>query len=323
MMNGIVRFVRFILVNKWKFLLTFTLTIWFMVLLFPFNDLNDTVTNQVSKLTNNQVFLQFDKMNFNPFSSTLSFEKVFVETPQISTISTEELSVSPSLAALIARKPGGTIKAQGFLKGDVEINLKPLPKSENGIEKSRIEIAGRNINLKDLRELAGLSLPIKGKLQFNSVGIADLALAEQPDVDLSMIIQNFELPPSSVSLQDMGRINLPEIKLGQVELKGKLAAGKFVIETGKVGTAKDDFSGDIKGDMGLTFQNMNGQIVPIFGSYNISLDLKTNRAFKERAKFFLSFLDGYKTDTPNGGAAYKFKVSAAAAGMPPQFTPLR
>jgi type II secretion system protein N len=323
MMNGIVRFVRFIIEHKWKILLTLTLTIWFLVLLFPFNDLNDTVTNQVSKLTNNRVFIQFDKMSFNPFSTTLSFEKVFVETPQISTLSTDKLSVSPSITALMTKKPGGTLIAQGFLKGDVEIHLKPMPKTDSGVEKSKIEISGQNISLKDLREFAGLELPIKGKLQFNSTAIADLALTEQPEVDVSMTIQNFELPPSSISLQDMGRMNLPEIKLGVVELKGKLAAGKFLIETGKVGTTKDEFYGDIKGDLGLTLQNMNGQVVPIFGSYSISLDMKANRGFRERAKFFLSFLDGYKAELPNGGAAFKFKVQASAAGMPPQFTPLR
>ncbi len=323
MMNGIVRFVRFLLAHKWKILLTCTLTIWFLVLLFPFNDLNDTVTAQVSRLTNNRIFVQFDKLSLNPLSTTITLDKVFVETPQLSTLTAETVSVSPSLSALISQKPGGTLRAEGFLKGDVEIHLKPLSGSDNGVEKSKIDMAGKNINLKDLRELAGLSLPIKGKLQFNSQAVADLTFTEQPEVDLSMTIQNFELPPSSVSLQEMGRINLPEIKLGIVELKGKLAAGKFLIETGKIGNTKDEFHGDIKGDLGLTFQNLNGQIVPIFGAYNISLDLKANSAFKERAKFFLGFLDGYKADLPGGAATYKFKMQAAAAGLTPQFTPLR
>ncbi|MBC7419500.1 MAG: type II secretion system protein GspN [Bdellovibrio sp.] len=323
MMNGIVRFFRFLLKHKWKILLTCTLTVWFLVLLFPFNDLNDTVSAQVSRLTNNRVFIQFDKLSLNPFSTSLTLNKVFVETPQISTLTADSISVSPSLSALISQKPGGTLKAEGFLKGDVEIHLKPVPKSESGIEKSKIDFAGKNINLKDLREMAGLSLPIKGKLQINSQAIADLTFAEQPEVDLSMIIQNFELPPSSIALNDLGRMNLPEIKLGMIELKGKLASGKFIIETGKIGTAKDEFFGDIKGDLGMTFQNMNGQVIPIFGAYNISLDMKATRGFKERAKFFLGFLDGYKSELPGGGATYKFKIQAAAAGMTPQFTPLR
>ncbi len=323
MMNGIVLFFRFIIKHKWKILLTCTMTIWFLVLLFPFNDLNDTISAQVSKLTNNRIFIQFDKLSLNPFSSSLSLDKVFVETPTLATLTAEKLSVSPSLSALISRKPGGTLAAEGFLKGDVQIQLSPMPKGASAIEKSKIDASGKNINLKDLRELVSLGLPLKGQLQFNSQAVADLTFVEQPEVDLAVTIQNFELPPASVSLADMGRINLPEIKLGMIELKGKLIGGKFSIETGKIGTSKDQFYGDIKGDLGITFQNLNGQVVPLFGAYSISLDLKANAAFKERAKFFLGFLDGYKSELAGGSTAYKFKVQAAAAGMAPQFTPLR
>ena len=105
-------------------------------------------------------------------------------------------------------------------------------------------------------------------------------------------------------------------------LKGRLAAGKFVIESGKLGNPTDELHGDIKGDLGLTFQNRGGQIVPLLGGYNIDLNLSATPAFKERAKFFLGFLDGYKTELPNG-TVYKFKIQAASAGMSPQFTPLR
>ena len=117
-------------------------------------------------------------------------------------------------------------------------------------------------------------------------------------------------------------MNLPEIKLALIELKGKLANGKFTIESGKIGSNKDEFYGDVKGDLGLTIQKLGGQIVPVIGAYNISLDMKANSAFKERAKFFLSFLDGYKKDLPDG-TQYKFKIQATAAGMPPQFTQLQ
>lgn len=323
MMNGIVLFFRFILKHKWKISLTLTMTIWFLVFLFPFNDLNDLVSMQISKLTNNKVFVQFDRMSLNPFTTELALEKVFIETPQISTLTTDELSFSPSVSALIAKKAGGTLSAHGFLKGDLEIHISPAPQStESKVEKSKINVTASNLNLKDLRELVGLSLPIKGQLNLASQSLVDLAFTEQPDGDLAITINKFELPPSALALQDMGRVNLPEIKLGLIELKGKLNTGKFLIESGKIGTSKDDLYGDVKGDIGITFQNYAGQIVPVVDSYSLSLSLKANAAFKERAKFFLSFLDGYKSESV-GGTEYKFKVHASAVGMPPQFSPLR
>jgi type II secretion system protein N len=327
MMNGIVLFFRFIKSHFGKILLTVLLTVIFLFALFPFSDLNDLISTQVSKLTQNKIFLQFDHMILNPFNASISFEKVFVEAPQISTLTTDELSLTPSLTALIASKPGGTIRARGFLKGDLEVHLVPAPhEADSGgkakSDKYKIEAHAENLNLKDLKELLTLSLPITGKLNFNTQAIADISFAEQPEGEITITVNRFELPPSSIFTQASGRWNLPEIKLGQIELKGKLSNGKFVIETGKIGTNKDEFYGDIKGDLGLTFQNFDGQIVPQVGAYDISLEMKASNAFREKAKFFLSYLDRYKKDMANG-TQYKFKIQASGAGAPPQFTPLQ
>lgn len=329
MMNGIVLFFRFLKNNFGKFVLGIFLVVFFLYVLFPFSDLNDLVSAQVSKLTHNRVFLQFDDLHFNPLTASVSLDKVYVETPQISNLTVAQLSATPSIASLIKGKPGGHLSAQGFLKGDVKISISPASggsktegSGEGKAEKYNIDLSAQNLSLKEIKDMAGLSLPIKGQLNLSTQAVADITFAEQPEGEISLTINKFELPPSSVSLADMGRVNLPEIKLGQIELKGKLANGKFVIESGKVGTSKDDFYGDIKGDLNITIQNMGGQMVPLIGAYNVSLDLKANAAFKERAKFFLSFLDGYKHDLPDG-AQYKFRIQAQAMGMPPQFMQLQ
>lgn len=330
MMNGIVLFFRFLKNNFGKFVLGFFLVVVFLYALFPFSDLNDLVSAQVSKLTHSRVFLQFDGLHFNPLTASVSMDKVYVETAQISNISINELSATPSIAALIKGKPGGHLSAQGFMKGDVKISIAPGGASGSKTEgtegskgeKYTLDISAQNLSLKEIRDAAGLSLPLKGQLNLSTQAVADISFADQPEGEISLTINKFELPPSSVSLGEMGRVNLPEIKLAQIELKGKLANGKFVIESGKIGTPKDEFYGDVKGDMNVTLQNMGGQIVPMIGAYNISLDLKANSNFKERAKFFLSFLDGYKRDLPDG-AQYKFRIQAQAMGMPPQFQQLQ
>ncbi|MEQ1723709.1 MAG: type II secretion system protein GspN [Pseudobdellovibrio sp.] len=321
MMNGIVIFFRFLIKHKWKIVLTFSMTIAFLVLLFPLSDLNDLISSQVSKLTNNRVFVQFDKMHLNPLTTSISLEKVYVETPQISSLTSEELSLRPSIAALIAKKPGGTISAKGFLKGDLEISIHPTS-SANGVDKSKIDINANNISLNEAREVANISLPIKGQLSLTSQAVADLTMTEQPEVDLNLTIMKFELASTFVPLNDFGQIALPEIKMSKVELKGRLSNGKFTIETGKLGSTQDELYGDIKGDLSVSFQNINGQVTPVIGAYNITLDIKAKPSFKDKAKLFLSFLDGYKVDS-GAVSNYKFKVYAAEMGMPPQFTPMK
>lgn len=322
MMNGIILAFRFIFAHKWKIILTVWFTFIFIFLLFPFNDLNDLISAQISKLTQNKVFVQFEEMHLNPFGPKVSLEKVFVETGAMPPIKSDELSVTPSIGALISKQPEGTVTATGFLNGDVEIHLKSGPKTESGIARSKLEVQAKNISIKEMRELAQVPLALKGSLNVTATALADLTFAEQPEGEINLSIQKFEMPSGSILLADLGRVNLPEIKLANIELKGKLANGRFVIESGKLGSGKDDLVGDIKGDLSLSFQNMNGQITPFVGGYNLDLNLKANTAFKERAKFFLTFLDGYKTDLADG-AQYKFKIQAMSAGMPPQFTPLR
>lgn len=323
MMNAIIYAFRFVFANKWKIILTIWFTVFFAFILFPFSDLNDLISAQISKLTQNKVFVQFEQMHINPIGPTLSLEKLFVESGNMPAITTEEISISPSLSSLISKQPEGSISATGFLKGSVDLHLKSGPKTESGLPRSKMDVQAKNISLKEVRDLAQLPMPLKGNLNITATALADLTFTEQPEADLILTVAQFEMPSSSVNLSDMGRVNLPELKFSNVELKGKLANGKFTIENGKLGNSKNDLYGDIKGEMTLTFQNLNGQVTPFFGGYNLDLNLKASSSFKERAKFFLSFLDGYKSETGDGGAQYKFKIQAMAAGMPPQFTPLR
>lgn len=329
MMNAIVISFRFLFSHKWKLFLTMVLTLFFLLILFPLSDLNDLISAQVSRLTGNKVFLQLDKMNFNPISAAISLEKLYIETPQISSLPTDELKIIPSISALLTKKLGGKITATGFLKGGLEISVAPISSPE-GIDKSKFEIIASNINLNEARSVANFDLPIKGELSLSSQIITDLSLSdqglltmtEQPDLDINMAILKFELASTFIPLQDFGQIAIPEIKFGKVELKGKLSNGKFLIENGKLGTSKDELYGDVKGDVSMTFQNINGQISPVISAYNISLDIKALQSFKDRAKLLLSFLDGYKIDSGEV-SNYKFKIYSSEIGMPPQFTPLR
>lgn len=322
LMDKVINFFRFLLKHKWKIVFTLFCSIFFLIILFPFNDLNELVTGEVAKATQNRVYLQFDEMNLNPFGPTLNLEKVTVETPQTPTLNIDEIKASPSVLSLIQRKVGGEVSVIGFLKGQLRIKASPAGKTETGQDKTKIELTGQKLSLKDIRELASLPVALSGQLVLNTTAITDLTFSEQPEADLNLVIDRFEMPSSSVSLGDMGKINVPEVKLSQVELKGKLNNGKFTIESGRLGNAKDEFFGTIRGSLGLSFINMNGQVVPNFSTYDLNIDLKANSQFKERAKFFLSFLDGYKTEQADG-SQYKFRLQGTAFGGAPQFTPLQ
>lgn len=320
-MNSIIIGLRYILRHKWKILTTFILSFVFLFLLFPFQDLNDFISQKVLQLTQNKVYLQFEDLSINPLTTTLHFKDVQLDTGSIDQLQMSELNATPSIIGLLQKKPAGKVEAKGLLGGNLEISLHPTTSENKEIEKSEIQIYADSISLKQIRQMAQMDLPLQGKLQLQSKLKMDLAFIEQPEGDISATITQFELSSGSVNLSDLGKFVLPEIKLAKVEVKGRLQGGKFIIESGTLGAPKDEFYGTVRGELGLQIQNMGGQIRPIVNTYDLSIDFLAKPSFISKTQFFLSILDKYKKDeAPN--SRYKFKLVSSAPGMPPQFSPL-
>lgn len=315
-MEHVIQFFRMIKRNKGRIFVMILSTFAFLFVLFPFDDLSDLISSQVSKLSNNSVYLQFDRMKMSLFPQPgMKMDNVYIEAVRMPALSTSELVITPSITGLIQQKPFGHVSAKGFLKGDVDVSVSKGPRSDNGVERQKIEMKVKKMSLNDLREIANLPVLLKGQLSLETTALADLSFQEQPDVELTVTINQFELPPSNVNTP-MGPLTLPDLKISSVELKGRLAAGRFVIESGTIGKGTDELSGTIKGNIGLNIANNGGQFSPQVGAYNFDIDLRTKRGFQERAALFLTFIDGFKTPTADG-SQYKFKVSATNPMMPP------
>ena len=149
----------------------------------------------------------------------------------------------------------------------------------------------------------------------------DPAFTEQPEADITLKIDKFELPASNLQTP-MGAVTLPELKLGQISLKGRLSGGRLNITDGIIGREGDEIFGHIKGNLGITITNNNGTLSPLFGGYNLDIDLKVKRSFQDKAALFLSFVDAYKNPLPDGGQ-YRIKISAVNFMMPPSIGALR
>jgi type II secretion system protein N len=310
-------FFKLIFSNKLKLLVVLVSTAVFLFLLFPFDDLSDLVAVQVSKATKNQVYVQFDHMDLDLIPAGLRLKNLSVETNQFPPLRTSEVKISPALSSVIYQKPAGSLTATGFLKGDVEVSLSSAPKSENGNERSKISIEAAKLSLSELRDLLSLPLPLRGSLDVKSNATADLAFREQPDVEVDVKIEKFEVPPSNVNTP-LGPLNLPELKISSLQLKGRLSAGRFQITQAVIGKGSDELSGTVKGGISLQIQNFGGKLIPSSGSYAFDIDLVVKKSLEERAKLFLSFIDAYKS-SDSQGSRYRFKVSASGPESVPNF----
>ncbi len=321
-MSQVKTFLRFLLQHKFKFVVALISALVFGFLLFPLGDLTDLVSSQVSKVTQNQVYLQFDNLRMSLFPSTgVALDRVYLEGQNIPPLKAQELVFTPSISSLISQKPAGTVNAKGFMGGDVEVSLKPGTKSDNGVERQKITLNAKSLSLKDIREMAQLPMMMTGSASVTSSALVDLTFQEQPDMDLTLKIDKLNLPTSNVQTP-MGPLTLPDLKLSSVELKGRWSAGQFLIEEGLIGKDNDEVHGKIKGSIGLQIQNRNGAFIPIIGGYNFEVDLNMRKSFQDKANLFLSFVDQYKTPTAEG-AQYKFKVSATDSQTPPNISAAR
>lgn len=294
----------------------------FVFLLFPFNDLGDFVSSQVARVTGNKLFLQFEELKMSLIPTPgMKFHQVYVEASGFSGVSAQEIKITPSVMGMISQKPYGSVSAQGLFKGDVQIKVKSGSRSDNGVERHKIEVTAQKLSLQDLRDVFRLPVMMKGKLDFDTTSLVDLTFSEQPDVDFTLSISQFELPPANVPTP-MGPITMPDLKLSSVEIKGRLAAGKLIIESGVIGKETDELRGTITGNMDIALTNTGGNIFPVIGGYDFRLDLRAKRNFQERAALFLSFIDNYKTPLPDG-SQYRFRVSAASTMVPPTIGALR
>lgn len=307
--------------SKGKIFVLLLSVVAFTFVLFPFDDLSDLISSQVSKVTNNSVYVSFEKLKMSIFPTPgVKMDQVYIESIRTPALSAQELVITPSISGLIAQKPYGQVSAKGLLKGDVEVEVGKGSRTENGIERHRVEVSAKKVSLHDLRELANLPVLLKGELDLQGTALADLTFQEQPDIEIDLKINKFELPPANVETQ-MGPLTLPDLKLTSIELKGRLAAGRFIIETGTIGRPGDELQGTIKGDIAINIVNRGGGFGHQIGAYNINIDLKAKKSFQDKATF-LVFLDGYKTPTAEG-AQYKLRVSATNPMMPPSISAVR
>lgn len=303
---------------KLHIFVTLASAILFIFVFFPFDDLSDLVTIQVSKLTQNQIYLQFDGLDLNIIPAGIDLQKVYLETPFTPGIQADSLNLTPSIFGLIMQKPSGSISARGIFKGDLDVSISSGSATENGVARQKIIINAAQLNLAEIKSLLNLPYNLKGKANLDSTIQADLNMQEQPEADIVLNIDQFELPNLNVNTP-MGPLLLPDFKFQKIQFKGKLTDGRLNIEEATLGDAKDDLSGKIKGNLIL---NLNNRMTPEFGAYSFELDLSASASFQDKAGLFLSFLDAYKT--PQGPRArYALKVTGQNFMAPPSMSAVR
>lgn len=320
LLEYIIRFFKYLNKHKSKVFVFIVAIFTFTFLLFPFDELGDLVGQQISKATNNQVYLQFQNMDISLLPTpALNLNQVYLETAFAPTLTTQELLIRPSLWGMIRQQPYGTIKSKGFLSGQIETHVNSGTKTESGTERHQIKIQASEMNLNDLKKILSLNFDFSGQADLNAEIQSDFEMKEQPEGDFTLHVKKLDIPTNSINMGG-DILVLPDLVLSDVKIKGRLTGGQLIIEEGQIGNNKDDLYGQIKGNLGL---NMSPTLRPLLSSYSFNVDLTATSKFQNKASLFLMFLDSTKTAAAGGNTKYTFKISAPSFSSPPDIKAVR
>jgi len=286
---------------------------------FPFADLSDMATSKISEATNNQAYVQFSQLGLSAWPFGIKVGNLDLDTRGLGTVVVDELTVSPAIGAVFGT-PSGSLHAKGIFHGNLDVSLKPAGKSETGNERHRLEVSAETLNLSELKDLSQLPISIEGQMSMAGSALFDLALADQPESEFSIQVEKFEIPSQTINTQ-MGPINLPDIKLSSLELKGHMANGTMTIDESRFGHDGDELQGTLKGTMSLPFRPSPGGAQIVMGPYNLALEFTMKSAMENRLSLFLALVNQFKT--PLGDSSrYRFRLTGQNSMAPASFSAL-
>lgn len=289
-------------------------------LFFPYDDLSEVVSSMIAKQTNNQVFLQFDRMGFQivPLPA-LAIENVVVESSFLPPLQASSLSLAPSISGFLSFRPGFTAGINEVWNGDIDVELKTGKKTEQGIASQNIHLEIDKIDLVKANESLDLPLKLQGTLSGESKINLDPSFTNQPEGDLLINVKELRFPSGTIPTQ-MGPISLPGMSWGNIQLRGRLAGGKLSIERADLGSSTDLLNGTVKGDIDMRLEPRGaGQVGVVWGPYQLQVELNVNSKI-ERELSYLALLSAYKSAISTG-SKYKFRISGQQFGKNPSIGP--
>jgi type II secretion system protein N len=318
----IIRMFRF---HKLKLILALGSTVLFALSLFPFSDLTDLITGKVLEATQNQILFQADKLNLGLFPSlNVEGEGVSVDVGSLPTIEAKKIIISPSLFSLFSLALGGSpnstrasIDAQGFMGGTVYFSHKPDGSNDEGAKKSKISVDAESIQLGEIEKFVDSPISFQGKANLKTSFDFYPNFDGQPDGEIQLSSKSLKIPAGTVPTQ-FGPVPIPGVNLSALNVKGRLNASNFYFEDLAFGSAKDPLFGRVKGQMNIRVDR-NG---PIFGAYDLKIELNLNANAEKDFDSLLVLLKDYRQAGAQGGGKYIFRVMASSTALPPNMTRL-
>mgnify|MGYP003683410681 CR=1 FL=1 len=320
--------------HKKKILFLFGSIAFCFVVLFPYDDLSDLITQKISVATSNNVYIQFDQLSFGLLPQLgLKMSNVVVESIFAPTLAVKTLGFAPSITSLLFKTPGGKLKAYGLFGGDAVVSIGRSNELDINTTEYGIDVEIEDIDLKQLTKFlkSSYNLPMtaSGSSQIESSLHLDPSFKEQPKGDFEIELKDVKIPSFILTFNmptegGMGvpiNFPMPALTVSKITLNGKIDDRKLIIKEGKIGDPKNDLHGEISGefivDIKKGFQVNRG-------GYDLKINLNVSDNLKRQLGTVLTFVDlynsigeKYKFDSLKG-VRYSMRLSSRNANSPPR-----
>jgi type II secretion system protein N len=324
--SGLIGFFRN---NLGKFILfPFVVLLW-IPFIFPYGDLRAVISTTGSRLMGEGTAIDFDTMSLGlGFPVSFDFEGFEFVRTGLPVLSADRLTATPSLEALIKRKPGGKVEADGFFAGQVQASLSPgAALKENAGNKHDItaNISGIQLALLTtaLKRAGILSFTAQGSIDSQATASIDPTFVDQPAANLNLSSNMIAVPSISIPIPGMGPVQSPALQFGKLDFKGKLQEGKLQIEELTFGQTSDGLSGRVRGELDLKLQNDGGRVRALLGAVQLKVELIVSQAMMANSGVALALIlvEKYKT-VAGGNLKYGFQVKIEPSNPMPKFLAL-
>jgi type II secretion system protein N len=304
--------------HKLKLFLVSISSTFFLLVLFPSNDLSDLITAKVSEQTRGQIqHLSFADMSFGIFPFGLKLTQVEVQPMGFSTLVAGVVRLNPSIFSAISKTVAGSLNLEKIFGGDAAIDISASDKGPKGNSTANIKVS--SIVLSELFKFLRASrhaspVTAEGKLNLQSQLSLNLEKIGVPSGTMNIEIPNLEIPAQEANIG--GPVQFPLIRMGKTNANIRLEDNKLVIEDFTFGGSKDDLDGKIKGEVQL--MQAGGLFYASNSKLNVSISAR--ESYIESIKtsgisLLFLYIDKCK-QTSQGVSTYKFDLNITPGGVP-------
>lgn len=306
--------------HKKKIGIFFASVLFFSIVLFHYNDLGDLVSGKVAEATNGSVSVQFEDLGISLFPFGVKLSNVYVNAPMIPELKAESLAISPAIWGLITGSPGVKVRLGGIFDGGIFASAQKETKDKN--EFVKVNADWSSLALRELLKLQSINLPIKGNIDGELENVrVDLKFQQPPSGKVSLKSKGLEMPSTPIA-SPLGPIDLPSLKFSELALSASLKDRDLNIETGMIGTSKDDIYGNLTGRIGVQISAYPGGVATQFNNYKINLELRVKEKIASQGFFplALGFLEKCKAGGSGGTLSYRCVFEGSQFGVPPRIS---